>query len=402
MESFLVSARKAKEADDIDYIMVKSYASPDGQQNANEKLAVYRSEELSKYLVKTLDLNPLLIHTQPEGIAWDELKRMVEQDPNVPSRNKILDILNTTPLWVKDASGNIIDGRKKRLMEIDYGNPYRWMMANIFPKLRSGVMVSLYLKSHKINGNGNKQPSLMEENSSIKSLTNANNEHKQDKSDSSSCVKATQTDSLLQKNSKTDKLTQTDNNSEIKSRDSSSFSKRDYQSPEPLHRFALKTNFLYYAALMPNVELQWRINPQWALSLEGNVAWYKKDAKHKYYQIAMISPEIRRWIKPRKEWHGMYAGLFAAGTWYDLENGRKGQKGEGVGAGLSFGYMWPISRTLSLETGIGVGYLYTRYKVYLPYEGHYLYQRTKSLNYFGPMKLKFSIVWRFDDINKAK
>lgn len=174
------------------------------------------------------------------------------------------------------------------------------------------------------------------------------------------------------------------------------------QLDKPVHRFALGTNIIYDAALIPNLEVQFRINDKWSVSLEGNVAWWKNDPKHKYYQIAMFSPEVRRWLRPRGPWHGMYLGLFAGGGWYDLENGKTGYRGEGGLGGLSFGYMWSIGKCLSLDAAIGAGYMYTRYKEYVPYDGHYLYQRTKNLNYFGPLKLKFSIAWRFCDINKSK
>lgn len=170
---------------------------------------------------------------------------------------------------------------------------------------------------------------------------------------------------------------------------------------DSLHRFALKTNLLYDAALMPNLELEWRMNSRWSLAVEGALAWWKKNAKHKYYRIAMVSPEIRRWFNTRGPWHGMYAGLFAGVGKYDLENGDTGYMGNGYMAGLSYGYMWPIGRSLSLEAGIGAGYMYTRYEEYKPFDGHYLYQRTKTLNYFGPLKLKFSLAWRFNDINKS-
>ena len=173
-----------------------------------------------------------------------------------------------------------------------------------------------------------------------------------------------------------------------------------YYKEEPEHRFALMTNILYYGILMPNLEFEWRINPKWSVSLEGDVAWYKKASKHKYYQIAVISPEVRRWFKTRKPWHGMYVGAFLQGTWYDLENGHKGHKGEGGSIGLSYGYMFPISRCLSFDAEIGVGYFYTRHREYVPYDGHYIYQRTKQTSYFGPLKAKFSFVWRFGDKNR--
>lgn len=36
--------------------------------------------------------------------------------------------------------------------------------------------------------------------------------------------------------------------------------------------FALKTNLIYDALLMPNVELEWRINNRWSLAAEADVA----------------------------------------------------------------------------------------------------------------------------------
>ena len=71
-------------------------------------------------------------------------------------------------------------------------------------------------------------------------------------------------------------------------------------------------------------------------------------------------------------------------------------------AGVSYGFMFPVSRCISFEASIGVGYLYTRYKEYMPLDGHYAYQQTSRTNYFGPLKLKFAFVWRFWDINKPK
>ncbi len=170
----------------------------------------------------------------------------------------------------------------------------------------------------------------------------------------------------------------------------------------PFQKFALKTNLLYDAALMPNLEIECMFNHRWSMLVEGNVAWWKNDPKHKYYQIMMISPEVRRWFFTKDYWHGMYVGIFAGGGMYDLENGGTGYRGEGGMVGLSVGYMWPITRYLSLEAGLGAGYMFTRYKEYVPHDGHYLYLRTKDLNYFGPLKAKLSIAWRFNDINKSK
>lgn len=161
-------------------------------------------------------------------------------------------------------------------------------------------------------------------------------------------------------------------------------------------QFALKNNILYDAILMPNLELEWLFSKDWSASIEGDVAWWKPSFDH-VYRLAIISPEVRYHFRQRAPWHGMYAGVFLGGGLYQLEKGGPtGHRGEGGMAGLSFGYMWPVGRHFLLEGGIGVGYMYTRYKDYENRGGHKVYLRTKSLNYFGPLKLKFSIAWRFD------
>ena len=163
---------------------------------------------------------------------------------------------------------------------------------------------------------------------------------------------------------------------------------------------ALKSNLLYDAILMPSLEVEYRFNDKWSLMLEGDMAWWKNTHKDKYYQVATISPEGRYWFKTKKPWHGHFVGVFGGFTWYDLENGNRGYKGEAQMAGLTYGYMFPITRVLSFEASVGVGYLHTKYQEYLPIDGHFVYQQTSKLNYFGPLKLKFSLVWRFWDMNK--
>lgn len=159
-------------------------------------------------------------------------------------------------------------------------------------------------------------------------------------------------------------------------------------------RFALKTNLLYYAILMPNIEAEWKFADRWSAALEVQGAWYAKTPPHKVYRVATAMPEVRFWAIERSRWNGLYVGVFGGGVIYDLCNGKKGHEGEGGLAGVSAGYMWAVGKHLSLDAGIGVGYLHARDKVYLPHNGHYLYQLTKNINYFGPLRLRLSLVWR--------
>lgn len=81
-----------------------------------------------------------------------------------------------------------------------------------------------------------------------------------------------------------------------------------------VQRLAVKTNLLYDAILMPSLEVEYRIADRWTVNLEGEIAWWKNDGRHKYYQVATISPEGRWWFgqKQGNPWHGHYLGVFGA------------------------------------------------------------------------------------------
>ena len=155
----------------------------------------------------------------------------------------------------------------------------------------------------------------------------------------------------------------------------------------------IKSNLVYDLLLMPSLEVEYRINDRWSAAVEGNMAWWHRNGKHKYYQLATIVPEVRYWFRPQGPRRGHYVGLFGGGGWYDLENGGRGYKGEGGMVGVSYGYQFPVGRYFAFEAGVGVGFMTTKYEEYLPLEGHYVYQQTSRTNYFGPLKLKFAWVW---------
>lgn len=364
MNSFIDRIRQNSES--VERIVVRGYASPDGMNQTNRRLSQERCETISRYIEEKTGLSADIFKIEPMGIAWDELRRAVEATPEVPAREKVLDVLDNVPVLVYDANGRIVDGRKKRLMEVYYGRSYKWMMEHIFPELRKAVAVKIYLKQPEVAETNTEDDSkVSEESKDSNSLNNFDN---------------------LQDSNELN-----DFNAPAVSSDVEELSR---------HHFALKTNLLYDAALMPNLEFEWLINDRWSVSLEGDVAWWKL-SDTKIYRLAVVLPEVRYHINPRGLWHGMYVGAFVGGGLYQLENGGNGYRGEGGMGGVSLGYMWPISKSLSFDAEIGAGYMFTRYKEYEPAHGHKVYLLTKSLNYFGPLKLKFSLVWRFDIVSKT-
>ncbi len=412
MDAFMRSLHRADSMNNIDHIVIRSSASPDGTNSANEHLTVNRCRSLAEYISRRGRIDASAIHSAPGGIGWDELRRMVMERNDVPCREEVVRIIDETPVLITDGGGKVVGGRKKALMDLAGGTPYRWMYDNLFAELRSGLGISLYVNDLEADraevarlaglASGSDRKDVSSNNVTENQLITPPHSHDAEGQNTDINGEASLTEGA--DSSQEGETGPTDvQSADTGGKESSSSSDSDGDATaagEPLHRFALKTNLLYYAILMPSVEAEWRINRDWSVNIEADVAWWSKKSRHKYYQLAVVSPEVRRWFKVRKPWHGMYAGAFLGYTWYDLENGRRGHRGEGGAVGLSWGYMWPISRCWSLEAGIGVGYLYTRYKEYRPFDGHYLYERTKSSHYVGPLKAKLAIVWRFDDLNR--
>ena len=328
------------------------YASVEGSITFNMRLSAERTEALLSYIERRTGV--LLggredVLCEGMGVDWEGFETLLEDGEQFPYSERVLSIVRNTPQWVL-RDGRVVGGRKKSLMDLNGGRTFNYMMDNLFPQLRRVDVVVSYAPLPQVTALPFEAGGIfrMEGDTLAAPLMRPAGVH------------------------------------------------------IPLYRMALKTNLLSDLILTPSLGFEWLINRSWSVSANANVAWWSNDPKHKYYQIAAIYPEARWWFSTRSPWHGHYLGLFAGGTWYDLENGGRGYQGEGGFAGLSYGYMFPVGRSLSFEVEVGAGYLFSEYEEYLPvpYEGgtHYVYQQTSQLHYFGPLKLSFALVWRFGDI----
>ena len=365
LERFIRTLREEHGADRLESVVIRSWASPEGVNRLNGVLSERRADSLKSYLVRHAGIPDSLICIHGEGIAWDMLRQMVAAS-DILYKEEVLHILDHTPVWVFDKAGRVVDGRKKQLMDLRGGMPYTYMLENFFPELRSSLSVACYRKPEP----------------PVKVISQKETKVKEPEP-------ALQPDSVA----------------EPASEPATVRKEATVQPHRPtVQRLAVKTNLLYDAILMPSLEVEYRIADRWTVNLEGDMAWWNNDGKHKCYQVATISPEGRWWFgqKQGSPWHGHYLGVFGGFTWYDLENGKEGYQGEAEMVGVSYGYMFPIGRRLSLEAGIGLGYMHSKYEEYLPIDGHYVYQQTNRMNYFGPLKLKFALVWRLWDTDKKK
>lgn len=177
-------------------------------------------------------------------------------------------------------------------------------------------------------------------------------------------------------------------------------------SPANAQDVALKTNLINDIALSPNIGVEVGLAPKWTLDMTAEMNLWKVDGrswKHLYFQ-----PEARYWFCQR--FSGHFIGFHALGGIYNFgklnlpfnmlgsnlkELKDKRYQGWAVGAGVVYGYAWPLHKHWNIEAALGIGWLYTRFDSYPCQVCGTKIDRNKSHNYFGPTKLSVAVEYIF-------
>ncbi len=169
---------------------------------------------------------------------------------------------------------------------------------------------------------------------------------------------------------------------------------------------SLKTNLVSDATLSPNLGLQVGLAPKWTLNASAQLnLWSLNGQKWRHW---LVQPEARYWFC--RKFQGHFLGLHALGGQYNVGNidwafdflgskfsnlKDKRYEGWGAGAGIAYGYAWPVAKHWNIEAEIGVGWIYTRYDVYPCTVCGTKLDSDRVHNYFGPTKLALNIEYIF-------
>lgn len=119
----------------IKSISVEGYASPEGTIANNRKLSESRAQSLVGYLLARFDYPQSIYNVKFGGENWSGLRqRVVASD--MPSRQQVLHIIESVPEEINYVTNT---SRKKSLMDLNGGIPYRYMLREFFPSLRKAV-----------------------------------------------------------------------------------------------------------------------------------------------------------------------------------------------------------------------------------------------------------------------
>ena len=344
----------------IDSINILSFASPDGDRKYNERLAEQRSTAVKGYLVwKYPHLDQYRIHPRPKGENWKELRRLIAGDKSLPNREEVMQIIDRNP----DS-----DRCKALLRKLDGGTSYRYIQTRLLRYLRNAAVCMVWVRPDSL-------PALPQP-------ARPNRDRQQTDTATTSTVSHTTGNNTLP------------------------LFPQGTPAAASCHRplFAVKTNLLFDAALMPNIEIEVPIGStnRWSVNGEYMFPWWLLDGDKYSLQILTGGLEGRYWLGSRenrmnrKVLTGHFLGLYAGGGKYDLQWKENGYQGEFfIAAGISYGYAHEIARNLRLEYNIGIGLLRTDYRHYHARDNYrtLLWQENGKYTWFGPPKVKISLVW---------
>jgi len=167
--------------------------------------------------------------------------------------------------------------------------------------------------------------------------------------------------------------------------------------------FAIRTNLVYWATMVPQVTpnfgIEFGLSPKLTFNLTGaynpfNPEWSTVDTKKLAHWD--VVPEIKYWFCERFNGsaigiHGIYGGYNVAGYGIPLlfEEGYR-YEGSAFGAGISYNYHWMLGKRFGLEFTLGGGFLYMKYeKSTAPCSDCEEFKKT----YLGPTKIGINLIY---------
>lgn len=354
-ESFYRIRKYLEKSSRIDSITIYSYASPEGSYAGNKRLAAERGKAAKQFLLglfpQERQLPESLVKLDPTAENWAGLRDKVQYEYTLSDKDQVLAILDRT---------DISDERRKVLLKrLNGGKSWRYMVKEIMPRLRYATWISVWQRIEV--------DQVIEE---------------------PACLAMEMPRITMPKLEPVPVAPPV-----IEEKDT--------------FLLAVKSNLLFDAITALNVEVEVPIGNHWSVMVENMFPWWEKDNKY-CFQLLEMGAEGRYWFS-NNQYHsqklkGHFVGAYGMSGKYDFQYDQDlCTQGEFWSAGLTYGFAKRISKLFNLEFSASFGYLSSAYRRYYPSEGYEVLYRDKRegrAGYWGPTKLKISLVMPIHSIWK--
>jgi len=340
----------------VDTITVYAYASPEGHYGHNVWLSRQRAENARKYIVEEYGLDPGKVRICQQEENWPGLRQAVRNFYEGDNRDDLLEIL-----WAEGLSDK---ERKDRIIALDAGKTYSYLIDVLMPPLRSAIFSITWSRRNAFD-----LPS-------VKWGGESKAERRQ----------------------------------ETKEEEQPQYPEIQQDTIAKRTIVALKTNVLYDAVTAINYQVEVPIGKNFSVVWEHYFPWWATKKELKYcLQYLTLGGEARWWFapKPRPETKdrvlrdvlvGHYIGAYGLWGKADLQWQDKFgmyQCAPILSAGLTYGFVTPITKHLNLELSVSAGYARIPYQHYIPSEDWQILWRDRNdagiTHYFGPTKVTVTL-----------
>lgn len=374
-EAFFRKVREYQKISDFVVIKVEAIgtASPEGQLLFNEIISQKRQESVERYILKNLDIPPHIYFSEFVSQDWENLAKAIEEDPNVTSKERILDIIR-----------NGGEDRLDRMLEVEYSRPYWYIYHNIFPLLRA-CRVTVYVD----------MAGAMDEVKFDDIDIPLEEDFTPMKNDTLPVMKVVRVKgaSIAVDNSASE--------DEVR-RTAEKIREKKHDARWKIDRqLTLKTNAIGWGMGVSNISVEIDIARNWSFNLPvyySGLDYFKETLK---FRIASLQPEVRYYIPKVK---GLYAGIHLGVGWfnYALDGTYRiqdaGGKRPAWGGGIGVGYRMQFRKNprWRMEFSLGGGVYDAEYdKFYNEENGPYA-EKSVRKTFLGVDNASVAFTYSFD------
>lgn len=157
------------------------------------------------------------------------------------------------------------------------------------------------------------------------------------------------------------------------------------------YTLSLRANLLRWATLTPDFGVEWRINRNVGIAVNGSWTSWSWDDKNRRYALWEVAPEVHWYLG--KEKRGHVGAMFKAGE-FNYKFSATGRQGDIIGGGIVGGYQLRLNKALSMDFNLGIGCLHADYEKYTVTDGVRVRTGKECKNWWGPVSAGVTLVWK--------
>ena len=419
----------------VNSVRLCGYCSIEGSYAINERLARSRAEGFRDYLNDKYALSshfPVEVKWVAED--WAKLRELVESS-QMAHREDVLFLIDHV---------GVFEGREKKLMDLRGGEPYKYMLKTLFPASRR-VEITVQYDLHRImeeklqrrlddaefaaaleqeraaaEAEERRLAALAEQEEAarveaerhVAEMARLEAERQAAQAARIEAERKAAEMARLQAEREAAEAARRKAEELQRQREAAAAARRQRKENRRLYPIVgLKTDLVAWAGVcpdfkrttfMPNIAGEVYFAKRWSVGVSALYADWAYDSGKQFWGLSAYSVEPRLWFRGDGLFRGFFVGVYGEAGDFNNQRDRRDDittltnyTGTYWSAGVSVGYLLPLSRHWSFELSVRGGYRSADYNIYdreLPY---FYYNSSDKKNEFALTGLRFDVVYRF-------